>query len=264
MPEFKKGQSVYDTSGYEYLYSDKASDGHYVNKITLIQTTSYSGDDFDEHEERGELIVLKEVFSRPPKAKMNKQIKGLSAKKAELSSVVCDLQREERTIKRSISDHQGKLEKEMSKYPHYKAFLHIAKGGELYRIDKYGNLLNENAATKLSFDIKTGEFDAEVTDKEEYCSVDNGWKVKIFTTLGQARKFFLSNEKFHEFDTNDFSYSKRPEAIEKRYRDLNLYPPEDLNSCLKARKVDRDVKNLQSLEKAFEEAKERLENFKAN
>lgn len=261
MPEFKKGQSVYDTSGYKYLYSDKASDGHYVNKITLIQTTSYSGDDFDEHEERGELIVLKEVFSRPPKAKMNKQIKELSAKKAELSSMVCDLQREERAIKRSINDYQGKLEKEMYKYPHYKAFLHIAKGGELYRIDSLGNLLNVNEATKLSFDVKTGEFDAEVEDKDEYCSVDGGWKVKIFTNLGKARNFFLSNKKWHEFNSNNFSYSNRPENIAKRYTDLNLYPPEDLNACIKDRKEKQDAKNLASLEKAFEEAKERLENF---
>lgn len=68
MTDFKQGDTVYTQDGTQYYFDHAAGDHGYVSPIIIIQTTSYHGDDFDEHEEVADhMIPLKLTgLSRTP------------------------------------------------------------------------------------------------------------------------------------------------------------------------------------------------------
>lgn len=264
MTEFKRGQAVYDVSGYEYLYSDRASDGHYVNKITLIQTTSYMGDDFDEHQEEGELVFIKEVFSKPPKKKLNAEIKALAATKKELADCVYDLERTKKSIVSETVKVKEALEIQLKSYPHHKMFLHLVNGGDIVIVDTsdWSVINSEHVKGTLQFNVKTGEFTGEY---EEYYNWDDsvqGSCVAFKSTTEAARSYLKNADLEYEADSSRWNDPKNPANMAKKYELFDLPIPHDIVAILKARKEMDEAHNLANLEDAVKIAKADLKNFK--
>jgi len=55
--DFQKGDTVYTQDGTNYYFDHRAGEHGYVSPIIIIQTTSYHGDDFDEHEEVADHMI---------------------------------------------------------------------------------------------------------------------------------------------------------------------------------------------------------------
>lgn len=118
--KFIPGQKVFDTAGYSYLYAaEDPRGGHLVSEIILIQSTTYEGDDFDEHEEEGQLKHLTSIYEAPPKKKLDDDIFALSSDRSAIKNELGGLKSELSQLQRDISSHKAKLEAKISEFPHH-------------------------------------------------------------------------------------------------------------------------------------------------
>lgn len=251
---FSRGQKVYDEHGGEYLYSDRVDDGHYANKIILIQSTTYSGDDFDENEEGGEIVLLKNVYASPPTQKINDEIERLSKQKAELATHVTDLQREQRNLSREAETYKDKIASEVRKYQHHQMFLHAAGGGDLVILNTKTFCVDDLRGGVLRFDISTGQFDGTWWD----CESGNTTFV-VFKSLEDAGAYFLSHADT-SFEANNRRYDseKNPVLLVKKYQQFGLRIPSELQRVLDDRKAQDRERRRESLTKEIQELQQNL------
>lgn len=251
---FSRGQKVYDLNGGEYLYADGVEDGHYVNRVVLVQMTTYRGDDFDEDEIEGPLLHLKEVFAAPPKQKINDEITALSVTKSELATHVTDLQREARQLEQKIAGYKDDLEKEMRKYPHHQMFIHAASGGDLVILEKETGCYHGEGWIKhgkLVFDIATGKFEG-IWD----ASMDGNVRVIAFRNIHDARRHFLQN---YDLTINE----RTAESLAARYDALGLPVPQEAKDIVDGVERRRRDARLEQLRKQLANTQQALETLEA-
>jgi len=220
MQEFKKGQYVYDTAGYEYFYNQKLENGHLVNKIIEVQSTNYRGDDFRSEYIEGEAIILYEVFDIPPKQKkcdeiiaLDTAIKVLRDREQEIKSRILEKGRE-------LANVQKDLENKIKEFPYHNKILKILNNDfSLYYFN--GDGVGEYTYGKIVLDIETGEVNSLYKEDSYY---SDRWSIgtkDAYETLEIAEKEFLNkvrnpNEKYL---SNGLKYYKNAKELFEKYNE---------------------------------------------
>jgi len=220
MQEFKKGQSVYDTAGYEYFYNQKLENGHLVNKIIEVKSTNYRGDDFGSEYIEGETIILYEVFDNPPKQKkcdeiiaLDTAIKVLRDREQEIKSRILEKGRE-------LANVQMELENKIKEFPYHDKILKILRNEfPAYYIN--GDGVGEYTYGKIVLDIETGEVNSLYKEDSYY---SDGWSIgtkDAYESLEIAEKEFLNkvrnpNEKYL---SNGLKYYIKAKELFEKYNE---------------------------------------------
>ena len=218
--EFKKGQSVYDTAGYEYYYNQKLENGHLVNKIIEVQSTNYRGDDFWSEYIEGETIILYEVFDNPPKQKKCDEIVALD-------TAIKTLQEKETETKKKILEENKKLanikrelENKINEFPYHNKILKILNNDfSLYYFN--GDGVGEYTYGKIVLDVETGEVNSLYKEDSYY---SDRWSIgakDAYETLEIAEKEFLNkvrnpNEKYL---SNGLKYYIKAKELFEKYNE---------------------------------------------
>lgn len=218
--EFKKGQSVYDTAGYEYFYNQKLENGHLVNKIIEVQSTNYRGDDFWSEYIEGETIILYEIFDNPPKQKKCDEIVALD-------TAIKTLQEKESETKKKILEENKKLtnvkndlENKIKEFPYHNKILRILNNDfQLYYFN--GDGVGKYTYGKICLDVETGEVNS-LYKEDSYHS--DRWSIgtkDAYETLEIAEKEFLNkvrnpNEKYL---SNGLKYYIKAKELFEKYNE---------------------------------------------
>lgn len=111
--DFRKGQTVYKQDGTEFCFDHVVGDYAFCHPIVIIQTTNYTGDDFEEHEDiAGHLVRVKldELSSNPWIAKINEDTKAAMAeaqsKLDDIKSQIGDAAISLQEMKRELHDFE--------------------------------------------------------------------------------------------------------------------------------------------------------------
>lgn len=113
MTAFEKNKTVYKQDGTEYIYDHTVGEYAFVHPIVIVQTTSYYGDDYEEHEDvASHLVRIKEseLSPHPWIAKINadtqKALDEQNAKLDEVKSQIGDAAISLQEMKRELSDFE--------------------------------------------------------------------------------------------------------------------------------------------------------------
>lgn len=240
---FEEGEEVYDTHGQRLIYEHGTPDGkHVVRTIIIVQTTSYSGDDFDEHETDGHLEFRDEVFDKPPVAAFDSRI--LERKKeAELIRASIDAdKRELQRIRGEMRTVKSRLENELAQYPNHQALIALLdKKVPKYSIDKETLSFSSDTNRKvLTFDLNKGSMESDFVETWNYKEVH----LHVFFTRDDAEEWTVSTFRA----AKDLSTDKDLKKWHRLHKDLGLELPYVL----------REWESRMEKEKAEEKEKNRL------
>lgn len=139
MPEFRKGQTCYTHDGATVVFDHVHEKDAYVYPVIIVQSTTYHGDDFEEHETEADHLIrvpLDRLTVKPPVDKLAAEI---DAQK----KVLADLKTEHRAQVSSQRDTIMQLDNELraaekalanwrEKNPFIEELCIMLEGGELY------------------------------------------------------------------------------------------------------------------------------------
>lgn len=240
MDEIRSGAPVYDEAGYEYTYKQKIEDGHLVNKIIEVQITNYRQDDFSSEYIDGEAIILREVFIRPPKAKVEKEIFELAKEIGGLRCVKKDVEKELLAARLAVKNCKADLEREIKKYPSHNEILKFMKQDVFFAIYKTGEetYISEDKSCKLV--VAKGSLGTSV----KYTLVSH-WEDKeavLYNTCGEAERalieFYEKGEEFPSVDMLVQLYGKydreKPEKLLQAIEEDGLKRKQKIKSKIAA------------------------------
>ncbi len=256
--EFTQNQTVYGPDGQHYTYHEKAgNDKHYVYEIILIQTTNYHGDDFDEHEEEGQLVIRDKLYAKAPIKCFDQEFEE---KREELTKLRNDVTIEGQKLKKvqgDISSHKALLEAELCRYPHHDAMIKLLNVEQpLYRVrDACLKIDNEDTANNnCTFNFRTGAIKTPASLMDE----DSGSDWNLFYDKESAAKFYLSQLTKDGDGLSIYS----AEIIKRDCELLGISTPYYINNRIDLLKKQESAKKKIELEGKIEALKTQIANLK--
>jgi hypothetical protein len=107
---FEKGDTVYTPDGTNYYFDHQAGHHGYVSPIIIIQTTSYHGDDFDEHEEVADHMIPIELTRLSKTPWVRKVHEETAAAVKEKQAVLDDINKQIGAANTEMRDTKQRLE----------------------------------------------------------------------------------------------------------------------------------------------------------
>lgn len=242
---FKKGQSIYDTAGYEYYYNQKLENGHLVNKIIEVQSMNYRGDDFGSYFIEGETIILYEIFETPPRQKKCDEIIALD-------TAIKSLQEKEQKIKKDILE-KGKelanvkisLENKIKEFPNHNMILKVLNDNfPTYYFNTCGVFQREYG--KIYLQVETGEIGTIYKEDHYSESYYLGHK-DAYESLVIAEKEFLSRvaKDATYLSNNSKCYIMAKELFEKHGDEVPEYIMSNIDS-FKIKEIKEKRRDLEN------------------
>ena len=244
--EFKKGQSIYDTAGYEYYYNQKLENGHLVNKIIEVQSTNYRGDDFWSEYIEGEAIILYEIFDMPPKQKKCDEIIALDTAIKTLQEKEADTKKKIIEENKKLANVKIELENKIKEFPYHNKVLKILNNDfPLYYFNRNG--VGEYTYGKIALDIETGEVNSLYQQGCGYY-----WQIgeeDNYETLEIAEKEFLNKVRNpnENYLSNGLKYYIKAKKLFEKY---NEEVPEYIIDGIEKFKEEEFEDKKSTLEKA--------------
>lgn len=190
LEKFTAGDSVYGPCGEAYTYHEATGDGkHYVYEIIRVQTTSYSGDDFEEHEEEGQLLIRDTLYAKAPIQVFDEDFTIKKRELLRLEREVSDTQTQLRTLQGDISSHKKSLEYELSRYPNHDAIIKLLNSELLvFKIleDSYVIKSCDDSDYMCSFNFRNGNI--ELPPRHKFRS--DSYKSRAFYDKITAVEFY--------------------------------------------------------------------------
>lgn len=255
---FKKGQSVYDTAGYEYCYNQKLQNGHLVNKIIEVQCATYDQQDYWSDYKDGESIILYEIFSTPPRQKkcdeilaLDTAIKSLQEKESNIKKVILEKGKELANVKTS-------LENKIKEFPHHNKILKILNNDfPLYYIN--GSGVGKYTYGKIVFDVETGEINSLYKDYNYYLGEKDAYESLEIAEIEFLNK--IENPNHNYLSNGSKYYIMAKELFEKYNKEVPSYIIDGIEN-FKEKELESKRKELESNIKYANQYMEKVEQLK--
>ena len=132
------GKTYYRATGEAVLLDHIHNEVAYVRPIQIMQTTNYSGDDYEEHEVEADFCLSVDpiaLFESPPKEKIDQKIEELRSSVSLLEQEQKKMRDETASVKNALVMAQSNLSAWRKVYPIVEELATLLEGGYLWPLE---------------------------------------------------------------------------------------------------------------------------------